>query len=388
MAFIEEIDRHRPRRGIDEGARFRYPKHFQANPSKPAPQAVVKVVSQARGHRVRGVMEYIAREGIEGEELALERESGETVKGKEAIAEVHAEWKEDFERAKPGSKRPPRHATHMILSAKASDRDAHKVLAAARATLHEQLHTRGYDYVFVLHQDTNNPHVHVVINNYHREGGPKLRLNPPELQELREQFAAQMRSLGIEQVASQRRDRVETLEKISKGLEGLKLKRTWYQQKMRNAAPSVDVYAHRRAVARTVAQLRREIKTATLPLSADRKELMGDLRSLSQALLQPGEPTKEVQAVVRKLGKDAGLVGRYLDELQRPPKVQAPTLTATQKLQRRKTLERMAERIQKNIDQARTEIRKAPLSWREKRQQLAVLKQHERTVSRARGLGR
>ncbi len=229
--------------------RFTNPAYIeQAAKPAPGPQAVVKVISQARGFRAQRLMEYIGRaEGKDGDkELPFEDSKGEVGQGKEAIEAKYQEWREKFERAKPGQKNPPRHVTHMMLSASCdnNDKNAKKVLAAAREVLQDQLAAKGYDYIMVMHRDTDRPHIHVAINNYNMDADKrKLRLNPPELFELRTAFAERLQALGIEQMATLRRDRPVTLDQVRQGMAELKERGGWLQAKMRSA--SVGAHAGR-----------------------------------------------------------------------------------------------------------------------------------------------
>jgi hypothetical protein len=51
---------------------------------------------------------------------------------------------------------------------------AQKVLDTARQTAWQQFGQLGYEYKLVLHRDTDNPHVHIVLNNYNKVTNKKL----------------------------------------------------------------------------------------------------------------------------------------------------------------------------------------------------------------------
>ncbi len=228
----------RGRRGKADGVQFKKPGYAKAASAPKSPQAVVKVISQARGHRVGILLEYVARADKE-KPLALENEAGLEFEGLEGVREIYEDWRQDFERAKPNSKRPPRHVTHMIFSGdcEQTPENARIVQSAVSEVLQEQLAAKGYRYVTVLHTDTHHPHIHVVINNYNLDkDGAKLRLNPPELLVMRQQFAQKMRDRGLEQHATQRRDRLQILERIALGMEDLKEAGKWYDAAMLKAA--------------------------------------------------------------------------------------------------------------------------------------------------------
>ena len=193
------------------------------------PQAVVKVVSHVRGFRVKKLLEYVGRtdQENEGEGIELENETGESLNGKDAVDSVYDEWKEDFDRAKPNAKRLPRHTTHIVLSADAENNPENlkKVLAAARATAQDLIHDKGHDFVIGLHQDGGKPHVHLVVKANSREpGGPKFRIGPAQIEQIRGKFAEKMSELGLEHVSTLRRDRPKVIEQIKEGKEPLKSK--------------------------------------------------------------------------------------------------------------------------------------------------------------------
>lgn len=236
---VEEL---RPRRGKADGVHFKKPGYVSAAQKQKAPQAVVKVISQARGFRALKLMNYVARldkEHTQEQGLPLEDENGLQYEGADSVKAIYEEWKKDFERATPGQKRPPRHVTHMIFSGdcEQSPENARAVLAAVSELMQEQLGSAGFRYLLVLHQDTAHPHVHVLVNNYNRDPEkPKLRINPPELMAFRQQFAQKMRERGLEQEATRRVDRPHVLEAISQQLEELRAAGHWYEAKMYRAA--------------------------------------------------------------------------------------------------------------------------------------------------------
>ena len=212
MGLFNESDRLRSRRGRTETLpRLRRSNPAYAEASRSGkPEAVLKVASFPRGSRVRSVIEYSTR-AEQKDDLEFETEGGEIKRGRADIKELYENWRQDFERKKSGAKREPRHATHIILSAKAPNdaETAYKVNTAARDFLQKEFGVQGYEYVFVTaaHRDYDNPHVHVVLKNYNRELDTKLRLDKHDLLELRRSFAAELRRQGLEHVATRAMDR-------------------------------------------------------------------------------------------------------------------------------------------------------------------------------------
>jgi len=214
-------------------------------------EAVVKITSFARGASVKTLMEYIARTNDkEKDDVVLEDEMGVQLRDKNEIGETYDSWSEDFQRAKrrtpeqlaaakkyetdlakwketkEGKKpRAPKGAardgTHIVLHAKAANdpRTGMRVEDAARETLRDLYGDKGYEYVFALHQDTEHPHVHVVMKNKNNMTGKKLRIDKEGIFQLRQAFAKNLQERGIEQVATLRRDRPETMKKVARGIE-------------------------------------------------------------------------------------------------------------------------------------------------------------------------
>jgi hypothetical protein len=358
---------------------------YRAAATSRGPEAVVKVISHARGLRAKRLMEYVAREDAtskDKEPLELEDERGNKLSGKDEIQQAYKEWEKDFDQGKPGSKRPPRHVTHMTLSADCANepRNVKKVLAAAREILREQIDAKGYDYKFAVHRDGGKPHVHAIIKNKHREpGGPKLRLNPPELLELRQGFAQKLNALGIEQVATLRRDRPHTVEKIVKGVEKLHEKQSRFQAEMKKASPSIDAFAHRRKVAKSIARMRSDLKKTSK--GEEQKRHLQGLRELEKALTKPGANIeKEIGATVNKLGKDAEKFQGYLDEPEK-------RRTATQRLKGRKSLEEIRRRTERELKAAAKDIRASKGSPEVKKKALQELTKFKKQISKPLGLG-
>lgn len=228
-----------PRKGKADGVRFKKSGYVkEAAKQGKSPQAVVKVISQARGFRVVKLLEYVARTDQENP-LTMEDENGLQYDGQEGVQAIYNDWRQDFERAKPNQKRPPRHVTHMIFSGDCAQTplNARAVQSAVAELMHEQLGKAGFRYVMVLHQDTDHPHVHVMVNNYNVDKDkPKLRINPPELLAMRQQLAQKMRDRGLEQYATNKIDRLQVLERIALGMDNLQEAGKWYEAAMLKAS--------------------------------------------------------------------------------------------------------------------------------------------------------
>ncbi|WP_257125786.1 relaxase/mobilization nuclease domain-containing protein, partial [Arcobacter porcinus] len=144
-----------------------------------------------------------------------------------------------------------RDSTHIMMSADIEPSEENKEILqnVARGFLRREFFDKGYSFVFVVHNDTQHPHIHAVIKNkpIRMEIKPgvwkrrKLELNPNDLLHLREQFAIEMEKYGLKQVVTLRKDNPHKhLEDIEKrifgdaeyGYKGVKEKINWYRSKL------------------------------------------------------------------------------------------------------------------------------------------------------------
>ena len=196
------------------------------------PEAVYKVVSFGRGvAAVREMMEYVINRDIKTETINKDTgeieenitpeaqnfytESGEELKGNEVAKDVYKEWAKDW-RKKGSGRGEQRHTTHILLSANVPPTayNSPRVLVAAEQTLRENFGDEGFRYIFVLHKDTENAHVHAVINNYNDRTKLKLRQDRHDLLRVRDSFAVNLKDKGLSHIATLRRDRPHILQKI------------------------------------------------------------------------------------------------------------------------------------------------------------------------------
>jgi hypothetical protein len=173
------------------------------------PQAVFKVISFGRGKsQLKRLVEYVNTRDGRAQEFYTE--SGEALKGQDDIEEIVNEWSQEF-RTKGSGRGKQRHFTHGILSAyvEPTRKNALKVLAAAEQTLREEFGESGFRYTYVLHNDTEHPHVHFILNNYNQHHKRKLSLDRHDFSRIRSDFAINLVNRGLKHVATLRRDRPE-----------------------------------------------------------------------------------------------------------------------------------------------------------------------------------
>ena len=331
-------------------------------------EAVVKVASFSRGCRVKAQLEYVSRAEEEGEEVELEGSDGRTYTGKDAVNDLYEDWKEDFERAKPDSKRPPRDATHIVFSAGAENTPENllKVKEAAMNTAKELIGDKGYDFVVGLHQDAKNPHVHIIVKNKSRElDVNKFRTNKPELFEFRQKFAEQLTKQKLEHVATLKRDRpahTKTIQReMTDGIKRLEKKETQFQRAMRRAAPNKDALAHRRQMSASIVKLRESVKEKTAKGSEERLKLMGSVRKLERSIIKKDvDLPKQIESTVRSFGKDVGTYRKDLNTLS-SPKRESEKLSGAEIETKKQFLDKEKKGLSGRIEETKKFIEKAPV---------------------------
>lgn len=165
------------------------------------PQAILKITRYGHGgNKILSHAHYIQRHG----RLALEDENGERIEHPRELRERVQLWVEQagVRMGEPGEERQRKRrvTAHFILDAGAAA-PPEKLSKAAREFLAERFGKDGHEYLFVRHDDTKQPHVHVILNLSNARGR-RLRTSVPEVQAWREQFAEIARRNGIDVDAS------------------------------------------------------------------------------------------------------------------------------------------------------------------------------------------
>jgi type IV secretory pathway VirD2 relaxase len=164
-----------------------------------APEVMVKVTGFGKGAaHVKSHLDYISRNG----KLELENDRGEVFSGKDEIAELFDDWKQDFSDSK--RRKNQRDSMHLVLSMPEGT-DANAVKDAARAFT-KMVFGANHEYVFALHTDEPHPHVHVTVKTLGFDGR-RLRVGKDTAQDWREEFAQAMREQGVDAEATPRQSR-------------------------------------------------------------------------------------------------------------------------------------------------------------------------------------
>lgn len=165
-----------------------------------APEVVVKITGKTTdaGHLQRH-LDYISRNG----RLGLEGPDGERLEGRAEVKARAEAWAAELA-LEPGRRRDSPVSRSIVLSMP-SGTDAIRLNDAARAFAREVFGDR-FPYVFALHDEGRQPHVHLTVRVLGADG---TRLNPrkADLEVWRQRFAQALRDRGVEAEASPRRAR-------------------------------------------------------------------------------------------------------------------------------------------------------------------------------------
>jgi type IV secretory pathway VirD2 relaxase len=105
---------------------------------------------------------------------------------------------------------------HKVVFSMPAGTPADKVLLATQAFCRERLALK-HRYVLALHTDEPHPHVHVIIKAI-SEQDERLNIRKTTLREWREEFASQLRRVGVAANATPRFVRGETRPRKSDGV--------------------------------------------------------------------------------------------------------------------------------------------------------------------------
>lgn len=173
------------------------------------PEVMVKVSGGAR--TIVGVQRHVAYIGREGK-LGLEADTGEHLDGKGFERQLPDDWNLDLE-AHERPERPIRvrkspKLVHNVIFSMPSGTRSDKVLQAVRKLALNEWQLK-HRYAMALHTDDDHPHVHVVVKAMSEEG-QRLNIKKATLRAWRQQFAANLRELGVAANATERAVRGET----------------------------------------------------------------------------------------------------------------------------------------------------------------------------------
>ena len=183
-----------------------------------APEVVIKVSGGAR--TLAGVERHLRYLGRDGK-LAMESDDGQTLAGKGFHSDVITDWNLDLEararyiqRSIRTSGKPPKLVHNLIFSMPPGTRPDLLLTAVKKLAVNRFALT--HRYALVLHTDEPHPHVHVVVKAV-SEQGERLNIRKATLREWRQEFAANLRELGVLANATERAVRGESRVPLSDG---------------------------------------------------------------------------------------------------------------------------------------------------------------------------
>jgi len=182
------------------------------------PEVVVKVLP-AGANSVGAVHHHLAYVGRQGD-VELLTDDGQRLQGRDAAADLVEDWDLDLAECQSGlgglqGRRAPK-LVHKLVFSMPAGTPADKVLLATQRFCREQLALR-HRYAMALHTDEPHPHVHVIVKAI-SEQGERLNIRKATLREWREEFATQLRRVGVAANATPRFVRGETRPRKSDGI--------------------------------------------------------------------------------------------------------------------------------------------------------------------------
>lgn len=166
---------------------------------KKAPEVMVKITGSSSGTKsLKNHLEYISRNG----EIGLDDESGQCLDNIKLVRGV-VEQNKAAGMAEETNKKEFLHV--MFSMPKGTPAEAMKV--AVKEFCEAEFSNRRY--VLALHQDTDNPHVHVCVatQDIDRADEPRLSPRKNDIFRWRQGFAEKLREAGVDAAASHRSHR-------------------------------------------------------------------------------------------------------------------------------------------------------------------------------------
>ncbi len=182
-----------------------------------ATEVMVKVSGGARSlSGAAAHFKYISRQAS----LDLETDEGGAIRDKDGLKGLIRDWDLDIEVITPsarGIKKPAKgpKLVHNLIFSMPAGTPADKVLKAVKKLAQEEWALK-HRYAMVLHTDEPHPHVHVVLKA-RSEQGARLNIRKATLRQWRQQFATNLRALGLDANATARSVRGQSRSGIPDG---------------------------------------------------------------------------------------------------------------------------------------------------------------------------
>ena len=172
------------------------------------PEAMIKIdrASIKSQKHLTEAGRYISRNG----KLECEDGDGYVISDTDTLDARMEDWadKDKAERAESSSRQRFAMARRIIVSTPTGT-DPETLKKAVREFAQQELGARGYEYIWTLHLDTDNPHAHILVRSVSKDG-QRLHYSRREVNALRERWCVVAEKYGIDLNATSRAVRGRT----------------------------------------------------------------------------------------------------------------------------------------------------------------------------------
>lgn len=262
-----------------------------------------------------------------------------TVKDKESKKNLTKFINANSEKRRSGkekinSKNIPSDFTHIVLSHGGKDLSPSRAKASVDSFLKSELADRGFEYVYGMHNDTNNPHFHVIVFNKnkldHRK--PPFQLSKEDLFIMRQEFVHHSDAHGIKRVSTLKMDNESVMKRMEKQLDSATDKLTHYQYMLsRGSNAKFNAFDYRNKTLTTLTKLNENLTKNYDIAPPDRKLFIkknkAKLREVKKELIKVDTLTFDyrLDMVVKSLESDykglSNVIQRDLIEPEVKPKI-------------------------------------------------------------------
>lgn len=245
----------------------------------------------------------------------------------------------------------PKNFTHMILSAGGDNPNQKAVLEATKDFLEENIKSKGFEYAYTLHNDTKNPHVHVVVNNHSKQNDYKFCLSKHDLQEMRFDYTRHLDGYGINRTALLKYDRKNSLEKTMKEIKNNEnYNLDWYRYKLNDKKDkNFDLYKFKKRFMATSDGLVKKLeKQGFLDMA---KEVKAQAKTIQEA--ERNNISKVVENTMHVLEKDEHNFREYYEK-----SFKKGLGKKSDYVKNPKTKEKMLEHYQKDLETTQEDLQK------------------------------
>lgn len=369
----------------------------------------VEALAKAWAETFNPDLEEVRKLHAEKKKLASDMDAGgDAEKANLRFAEIDARLRKIAQKpslnAQRRQGRARRDVAHMILSAKSDNTpfNQQRVLAAAERTAAHYF--SGHEYVIGLHGDSKNPHVHIVVKSQAKEIElGKLRLNKPELHEVRSLFAKELTQEGLEHVATLREDRPHVLREVAAGKAPLKSKNlNWFAASIEGLDAGMELVAKRqkdldealkrgkshqeaaeirKQIGQSINELRAQVRAKTIQGDKAREAAFHALKRIERDLTKKADPLLKLNELAESSGQHRPVFQTILTAVEHAPRARAAK-SAVLDYEGQAALAAAQERIAT----AWAELKRGGLTREEFKISAQVLSFHEKEVMKAFGI--